>query len=322
MVSRRVERLTGAIRGRRDLRAEILALATVLRVGQTGRLYVDSRSTMSRKAIAAEWHKVMGVLAPAIAKRLDYIVTEEPPQDGSFEASRDTVIVGRPNYRFEVLRLLIDATLRGEARLTFGEILRQIGASETAVRPAVAALKRAGVLANRARTTYLALPLEGMTMELLTRIEAAPRKLKFRFELGSRSRAPADLFDRAMSLVGRPSRQDEWSRLSLSGVAAAQLEFRAINLAGVPRLDLVEHVDRSGFGWFDASMMRRLDDGLEIEENVLKPTPVIVTVVRADELHERRLDGARCAARGDVFLSLLDLGLRGQAAAYVRHVRQ
>ncbi len=53
------------------------------------------------------------------------------------------------------------------------------------------------------------------------------------------------------------------------------------------------------------------------------PAPVVVTLVRADTPFFRvaSLGNARCAFPTDVFLSLLDLGLRDQALQYARLLR-
>ena len=101
------------------------------------------------------------------------------------------------------------------------------------------------------------------------------------------------------------------------------MEAPAWDLVGVPRLDLVAHVPR-GAATFDADVMRLLDDGLELEPNVLAHAPVVVTLVRTG----MRFDGGgntgqgRCAHPCDVFLSLLDMGLREQALQYAKAVRK
>ena len=73
---------------------------------------------------------------------------------------------------------------------------------------------------------------------------------------------------------------------------------------------------------FKAGLLKQLDDGLEYEASVLASAPVVVTLVRAN-LMRARLDGkASVAPKGDVFLSLLDMGLREQALQYAKAVRQ
>lgn len=108
----------------------------------------------------------------------------------------------------------------------------------------------------------------------------------------------------------------------MSGVTVAQQECPAFDLAGLPRLDLTAHVPRTATT-LDVTALRALDDGLELESSVLAPAPVVITLVRAEHrVDDRALGwGIRTAAAADVFLALLDLGLRAQALQYAAHVR-
>ena len=58
-------------------------------------------------------------------------------------------------------------------------------------------------------------------------------------------------------------------------------------------------------------------------DSALAPAPVVVTLVRADDPAFRHAAsaGPRLANRADVFLSLLDMGLRAQALQYARALR-
>ena len=113
-----------------------------------------------------------------------------------------------------------------------------------------------------------------------------------------------------------------WEPFALSGTPVAAKEASALDLIGTPRLDLVAHVPRDA-KTFDAALMRLLDDGLELEPNVLAPAPVVVTLVRAGTrfVRDAGIDHARCAYECDVFLALLDMGLREQALQYAKAVR-
>jgi len=73
---------------------------------------------------------------------------------------------------------------------------------------------------------------------------------------------------------------------------------------------------------FDAGYLRQLDDALEPEPSVLTPAPVVVTLIRADSYFSPKGVAANgFAYPADIFLSLLDMGLREQALHYARASR-
>nr|WP_235973034.1 hypothetical protein [Luteimonas sp. MC1895] len=196
----------------------------------------------------------------------------------------------------------------------------KIGASQTPIREALAKLKQAGVAHSWGRGIEVA--AEDVSAELLAKIRALPQTLRFRFERGAQLKPPAMLLKRALSLLG-PSSPSGWENLALSGTPVAQADVPELDLMGMPRLDLVAHVPRDA-KVFDSRLLRLLDDGLELEPSVLVPAPVVVTLVRADTpfVRDAGLNQARCAYGMDVFLSLLDMGLREQALQYARALRR
>jgi hypothetical protein len=180
-------------------------------------------------------------------------------------------------------------------------------------------LRDAGIIESLRR---LDLSPEELSLEALGRVGALPQTLRFRFERGAQIRSPAALRARAQVLLQRDGPPD-WGVLSLSGTPVAQRDVPTLDLIGTPRLDLVAQVGRQCDA-FDAELLRLLDDGLELEPNVLAPAPVVVTIVRADVSFTRHMtpDGTRCAYPMDVLLALLDLGLREQAIQYARAMGQ
>jgi hypothetical protein len=222
--------------------------------------------------------------------------------------------LGKPTYRYDVLRLLLQASLRRESPPSIPEIVKQLGVSQTPVRRALRELREAGVVRRTPRGIE-AVPAN-VSQDSLARVRAQPRQLRFRFELGAIVRSPSDLLRRAMQLLQSHGGAG-WDSFALSGVPAAQHEAPAIDIVGVPRLDLVATLSPST-RQFDSRLLRRLHDGLEYEPNVLAPAPVVVTIVRAaaPDAGARLLDGVRLASECDVWLALLDLGLRQQAIEY------
>lgn len=320
------------LRNTRELRAETLDLAArIAATNVAGRMTVVD-PVISETAIQEEWGRLLPAIAPEVRARMTLSIEQGgedavEKQAGSVESS--LLPLDRPNYRFEVLRLLLGASLEGDgpqpaagiaAHLEGTQVglVDALGASPTPVRSALAALRDAGLIHS---LRWLEIAPEALSMEQLSRLGALPQTLRFRFERGARIKAPAELAKRAEPLLG-PYGPNSWKPFSLSGTPVAQNEAPGLDLIGTPRLDLVAHVPR-GDKVFDADVMRLLDDGLEPEPNVLAPAPVVVTLVRAGTRFDRDAEPAqaRYAHPCDVFLSLLDMGLRDQALQYAKAVR-
>lgn len=309
------------LRNTRDLRAEVVSLAAEL-VGTSGpgRLTIRD-SAISTSTVRAEWERLLRALDPGIRNRMRLDIE----QSSTHHDARHAILIDRPNYRFEVLRLLLGAGLipAGDDSLAGADslkgLLARIGASQTPIREAIIELKRAGVVNASGRS--LKVSPEDLSRELLARVGALPRTLRFRYERGAQIKPPAALVERVLPLLQHVSR-DGWEQIALSGTAVAHADVPQLDLMGIPRLDLVAHVPRDAKD-FDGSLLRQLDDGLELEPSVLAPAPVVVTLVRADTPFSRvaSLGNARCAFPTDVFLSLLDMGLRDQALQYARLLR-
>ena len=320
------------LRNTRDLRAGILTLAAELvsLKGAEGRMILIDPA-IKEATIRQEWDALLPALAPEVRARMSVAIdgTVAPSDKGSHANESVLLPLDKPNYLFEVLRLLLGASLENgglqpwqgiAARIEGTQIglIDALGASATPVRGALAALRDAGLIRSLRR---LEIAPDTLSMEQLSRLGAVPQTLRFRFERGARIKPPAELVARALPLLGQggPKR---WQPFSLSGAPVAQKDAPGLDLIGTPRLDLVAHIPR-GDKVFDAHVMRLLDDGLEPEPNVLTPAPVVVTLVRAGTRFDRdaEVDHARFAHPCDVFLSLLDLGLRDQAIQYAKAIR-
>lgn len=310
------------LRSTRDLRAEILALAAEL-APQTfaGRLAVID-PVISESKVREEWARLLPAITPEIRERMSLIVESNPESIGkasAFRVESGHVVLDRPNYRYEVLRLLIGASLEDDGPQAIQGLLDKIGASQTPIRQALGALKKAGVAHSWGHGVEVT--AESISVELLAKLGALPQTVRLRFERGAQIKPPAVLLQRVLPLLrlGAPT---SWKTISLSGTPVATAEAAKLDLAGVPRLDLVAQVKRDAKS-FDTTMFRLLDDGLELEPNVLAPAPVVITLVRAETEFTRDagMGHARSAYPMDVFLSLLDLGLREQALQYAKAVR-
>jgi len=301
------------VRSTRDLRAEILDLAAAAVEGnRPARLDVIS-PVISAHTVQAEWDRVMPAFDATVRQLISIRISEDRP------TARDTTIaLAKPNYTYELLRLLVGASLEDDGPQPLAGLMEKIGASQTPIRAALMSLRAAELIPN---TRWIEVIPEQLSTETLSRIGALPQTLRFRFERGAQIKSPDLLLDRARSLLqqGGPM---EWRAFALSGTPVAQMDMPALDLIGTPRLDLVAHLDRE-VDAFDPNLLRWLDDGLEPESNVLAPAPVVITLVRAKQEFTRTLGNppVRSAYPMDVLLSLLDLGLRDQAIQYAKAMR-
>lgn len=318
------------LRNTRDFRAEVIALAAELASNRfLGRITVVD-PVISSATIQEEWKRLLPAIVPGVRERMRLEVQGTDAPKGMEEGAASGLLpLDKPNYRYEVLRLLLGASLEDdgpqpEAGIaahidgTQAGLIDALGASVTPVRSALVALRDAGLIRS---LRWLEIAPEALSMEQLSRLGALPQTLRFRFERGARIKSPTELVQRAELLLGAKG-QKSWQQFSLSGTPVAQHEVFGLDLIGTPRLDLVANIPR-GDKVFDADVMRLLDDGLEPEPNVLAPAPVVVTVVRAGTRFDRDagMGDVRCAHPCDVFLSLLDMGLREQALQYAKAVR-
>ncbi len=302
------------VRSTRDLRAEILDLAAAAVAGnRPARLEVIS-PLISANTVRAEWKRVLPALDAAVRKLISLRISEDRP------GIRDPAIaLAKPNYTFELLRLLVGASLESDGPQPLTGLMEKIGASQTPIRVALMNLRTAELIPG---TRWLEITPEQLSTETLSRIGALPQTLRFRFERGAQIKSPDALLDRARSLL-QPGGPEAWRAFALSGAPVAQMDVPALDLIGTPRLDLVAHLDRESDS-FDPQLLRWLDDGLEPESNVLAPAPVVITVVRTKQVFTRDIGSppVRCAHPMDVLLSLLDLGLRDQAIQYAKAMRE
>lgn len=327
-MKRMIERTRRNLRNTRDLRADMLELAAELAAApdKCGVLRVIAPAIADATAQSV-WDNMLVAFRPELIARMRLVIESE--EDGRLlerEAAATSIAIERANFRYEVLRNLLNAGFRSEALQTSAQMQREIDASQTPVRDALKSLIAIHGLIETWPGGMRVKP-EAVTRDVLTRTRSTPQTLRFRFERGAHIKPAETLLGRVHRLAQEdkhPPAEKNGSFLvfRLSGTAVAQRAVPAINLVGTPRMDLVLHLDRSA-STFDAEQMRRLDDGLEYEPDVLAPAPVVVTVVRSPppEPTGRPSGDVDDATPADVFLSLIDLGFREQALEYAQGVK-
>ena len=192
------------LRNTRDLRAELLGLASAVAAGNADGCLEVIQPIISVATVREEWQRAMSALSPSVRKRLRLVVTAAEPSPAA-----GLLPLLRPNYRYEVLRLLVGANLEDDGpqpeagvaahidRTQLG-LIRAVGASQTPIRAALVALRDAGIVQSMRR---LELEPEALTSEVLSRVGALPQVLKFRFERGAALRSPQELLLRVINCV-------------------------------------------------------------------------------------------------------------------------
>lgn len=317
-----IKRSLSGLRNRRDLKAEILSLAAdLLADGQASGHLIVGAPVVSEDTVREEWARLMPAITPRVRARMRLEMPSSGASSRKKTAHADTatrwISMDRPNYRYEVVRQLAAAGFEADGPTSIKTLVDAIGASQTPIRQAMSALQKAGLVDAWGRG--FTLDVEAISAESLAKVGAQPQKLGFRFERGARIKPPDELMMRALPMLGSTDAEGIWWSMALSGVAAARVDVPALDLIGLPRLDLVAQVPRE-VGRFEVGALRQLDDALELEPSVLAPVPVVVTLVRAQSVDFRDVgfEETRYASQADVFLSLLDMGLREQALQYAR----
>lgn len=296
----------------RDLRALVLEAAVTAKSSYPVELILITPK-ISKSTIEAAWQQVVELLQPEVASKIYYTLSHGM-RDGDMSVfphhPLNDLRIERPNYTFEVLRIIANANLSRSDGLSITRITELIGCSESPVRRALKILHDADIVRG------YACDVPSLTLDLLGRINALPQTVRLRFRQGATPRSTQGLLERAKKALAGDSR---WQAMSISGAIAAAWEWPTLDLLGAPRLDLCMSTQRHSIA-IDLEHLEALSSELEIEPNPTAPAPIVVSLPRstADLAREPQLGGLRLASRFDVYLSLLDMGLRPQAVAYAQ----
>ena len=309
--------------GVRDLRAAVAELALRTRDTSAPRAVLLIRGArMSAAGLREEWARLLTVLAPSVADRLRLVaVLEEdvvlvPDEPWMRELADRVSDAGRPQARsarvdrsFEVMRVLLSRWLLHRGRIGVGELQRQTGLSHPSVSKGLAAL---GPALDRHRDRSVA--LRAFPREAWSQLVALAPKVRqttaFVDESG-RGGDPQRLLDRL--------RRAPPPGVAIAGVVAARHWNPALDLEGLPRLDLSLH---SPAGGTDTAFVARLDPALIPAPAGTPPLLVVHSVPRADSLFVPDDAGLPWADPVEALLDLYELRLIEQADDLVRALRR
>lgn len=180
------------LRNTRDFRAELLSMAAHLADNADTALIQVEEPAISRDTVRDEWSRLIAAIKPEIAARMQLELSPsvtsgaptKAPSRKAGERRSELIPVERPNYRAEVLRLLVGASLANDGMWSVKGLIQQIGASQTPIRQALQDLKRLAVL-HEWDSSHVDLVPENLSAELLAKLQAMPQTLRFRFERGA-----------------------------------------------------------------------------------------------------------------------------------------
>lgn len=309
--------------GARDLRAGVAQLALRAREYPNARcVLLVLRTRMSADGVRAECERLQAVLAPEIAARLGIVVVLDEdaaviPDDPMLRrvAERAATVGTRPkrarvDRSYEVMRVLMARWLMKRGRIAIGELGRQAGLSHPSVSKALAALGNAVERKPDRSAILRSLPREQWTQ--LLALAPTIRQTEAFVDESGRGGDPQRLLDRLTRL--RPA------GVAVGGVVAARHWHPALDLHGLPRLDVTVHAPE---GRMDTGFVERLDPALVPAPAGAPPLLVLHAVPRAESLFTVDSGGGLPIADPvEVLLDLHELRLVEQAEALLRHMRR
>lgn len=157
--------------------------------------------------------------------------------------------------------------------------------------------------------------LERFPKEEWARMVAVSEKARGTVRFADRSGQPRS----AESLLRRLQRLER-ADIAVGGVVGAKHYHPALDLVGIPRLDLSLHCWRNEANW---SFVERLDPGLARTDRRDEPASLVVHLVRRKKsLFEQGTDGLLYADRVECLLDLHEARLESQAQELLEALQQ
>lgn len=312
----------------RRLRAEIMAMAEAVDQ-DPGRAQllclVTPRMTTGR--LDEEWRLIRRVLRPEVVRRLAVHVVLADGRSRTFgevaeplaaklcrQASRrerkaGAVRLPAPDYSFVVLKLFVHAWLTNRGPLTARWLADTAGCSYPTVASATRRLGRAIERRHDRRLELREFPRQEWS-RLLTVAEDARSTMRFADRSGQ-PRPAASLAQRLQQL--RPA------GVAIGGVLGARHHHPALDLMGMPRLDVSVHCPGRQA---DVAFVKALDPALENTSDPTEPARLVVHFVRhLQPLFEGGGTGPPWADPVECLLDLHEARLEPQAAELVRALK-
>ena len=281
-------------------------------------------SSISPERLAEEWRRVASILREDVLARLSICL----PSGGGFtgiprepDAATQRMLAGvvagehhqpgnvRTDFSFVLQKLLLLQWLTSGAPVTSDWLARTAGCSYPSVARLLASL---GGLVERGSDRRVRLrwfPKEGFARMLAVADRA---RSTVRFADASGQPRPVEAHLRRLEKLAPPG-------LALGGVLGARHYDPALDLAGVPRLDLSMHVPGKPL---NLEFMERLDPGLRRVDDPLAPANVVVHAVRqADAQFTPRTGGLAWADPVECLFDLHEARLEAQAAQFLENLQ-
>jgi len=273
---------------------------------------------LTKKRLEAEWGKAASVLRPDILGRLGIWAGRGGawfgvPRVATIETQRSMAeFVDSARMEFEkgyiradlsflVLGLLIRQWLKGEGAMTTTWLMETAGCSYPTVASALRQIKHRLI-----RHSNRSMELDRFPKEEWAEMVAAAEKARGTVRFVDRSGQPRSV-DGLLRRLQRLERKD----IAVGGVLGAKHYHPALDITGIPRLDLSLHCGRKEA---DLSFVQRLDPGLARTDRRDEPASLAVHLIRRKEsLFERGEDGWLYADPVECLLDLHEARLESQA---------
>jgi len=187
-----------ALSNKRDLRAAVVDLAADVAVAGGKATLTLTRPRITTDAIRTEWTRIGLALVPTLRDSIHLAIEESDVSRSPAEGADSRVPLALPNYRFEVVRLLIEHALTGPASVRLNNLIREAVTSKAPIVSAVAALRLAGLVSSRGPIILDPAQIGGPTLAPLA---ALPQVMRFRHERGATPRTIGELLERAQAHV-------------------------------------------------------------------------------------------------------------------------
>lgn len=142
-----------SLSNKRDLRAAFADLAADLAISGGKAMLKLTHPRITPEAIQMEWARVGLALVPSLRDAIGIEIEDDVASAAQTDRADSMVPLAPPNYRFEVVRLLVERALSGRGPARLKDLISQVGSSKAPIVGAVAALRLASCTEPRTAQT-------------------------------------------------------------------------------------------------------------------------------------------------------------------------